>query len=397
MKKAKKWIDQHIPIRYLTTVKHNPTYCHIITERIAGPDFGSQTRCFRTPPTFKVKSEIQSFKSQSRLKNTIGWLLLFADLKRIYCKSETFNKKTGKVIMNKKTKKPQHNFFFRLAFITLTIPYPQLHTDEYVKEHMLQPFLYWLNRYYSALYVWKAESQLNGDIHFHITIDTFVHWRSIRAKWNNIIAKHGYCKVFQDGSNDKGNAATQVKAVRNESQCAKDIGGYMNKKDEVTKEDRKALREGKKGYETSIVHCKFDPEKQPQQQDKREYKRVINGRLWGCSENLSKISISLDDQESAFKKEEQIFFRKNPHIYCLGKKVIEREKLKYATVDQAERRMRHITDEEIEHKHRFMNDIYIHKHLSLMKKGSGLQKLIHEEKLKRQKNFQTYFSVESLN
>lgn len=382
----------------LQTVKHQPTYCIHSYKRIQDVnDETYNTQNFRTTPAFVSKSEIQSFKSQSRIKNVIGWMLLFADLKRIYCKSETFSKKTGKVIINKKTGKPQHNFLFRLAFITLTIPYPQLHSDDYVKEHMLQPFLYWLNRYYNCLYVWKAESQLNGDIHFHITIDTFIHWKSIRAKWNTILSKHGYCKVYQDGSNDKGNAATQVKAVRNVAQCARDIGGYMSKKDEVTKKDQKAIEDEQPGYKEAQVHCKFNPELKPEKQNTYWYKRVIEGRLWGCSENLSGINVFIDETDSYFQKEERIFFRQNPDIYCLGTKVIDREKEKYAKVDEAERAVRGLTDEDIEQRYRFMKNVFVHKHLSKMKKGAALQKLIHEEKLTRQKNFQKFFTVQSLN
>ena len=39
-----------------------------------------------------------------------------------------------------------------------------------------------------------------------------------------------------------------------------------------------------------------------------------------------------------------------------------------------------------------MKNVFIHKHLSEMKKGATLQKLLHEEKLKRKKNFQTFFT-----
>ena len=56
-----------------------------------------------------------------------------------------------------------------MKFITLTLSDVQAHTDDSIKEHMLQPFLYWLQRYYNCSYVWKAETQINGNIHFHIT------------------------------------------------------------------------------------------------------------------------------------------------------------------------------------------------------------------------------------
>ena len=301
-------------------------------------------------------------------------MLLFADKKRVYSKVD------------------KKSYYFRLAFITLTLSGAQTHSDDFIKEHMLQPFLYWLSRYYGALYVWKAETQLNGRIHFHITIDTYVPWKSVRAKWNKLLSKYQYCKVFQDGTNDKGNAATQIKSVLSERKCAADIGGYMSKKDEVTKEDQKACENRREGYQDAQVHCKWDPLIKPGEQDKRWYKRVIDGRLWGCSEALSKIKIFIDETWSEFQKEEQIFFRQNDDIYNLGKKVIQREKEKYSKVNIAERTVRRLTDEDIEHRYRFMENVFIHPHLSVMKKGGVLQRMIHEEKMKRKKNFQNYFT-----
>src|SRR5213079_1819998 len=97
-------------------------------------------------PTFQSKNSIQSRKSYKRLTNAINWMLVFSDKKRV------FEKSSGKT------------FSFRLAFLTLTLSERQKHTDQYIKEHLLQPFLYWLDRSHKASYVWKAESQLNGNI-----------------------------------------------------------------------------------------------------------------------------------------------------------------------------------------------------------------------------------------
>lgn len=351
------------------TVKHQPTYACLSYKRADGL---KENR--KPPAAFITKNEIQSIKSQTRLKNAINWMLLFADKKRVYSKS----KKTS--------------FFFRLAFITLTLSDKQNHTDDYLKEKMLQPFLYWLTRYYNCLYVWKAESQLNGNIHFHITVDTFIPWKSVRAKWNKLLAKQNYCKVMQDGSNDKGDAATQIKSVLNEKQCANDIGGYMSKKDRIALKDIEAIKNKRAGYEDSMVHCKFNPEMEPGKQDKNWYKRVINGRLWGCSESLSNINIFIDETYTEFQKEEKIFFRQNEDIYNLGKNIIEREKKKFSKVDEAVRAVRCMTDLDIEKRYRFMENVFIHKHLAGMKKGGLLQAMIHEEKMKRKKNFQKYFT-----
>lgn len=366
-KQKEKFSKEKVP--KVMTVSHSPTYSVVSFKRADG------LKENRKPPSaFISKNEIQSIKSMTRLKNAVNWMLLFADKKRVF------------------SKKDNKSFYFRLAFITLTLSDQQQHTDDIIKEKLLQPFLYWLSRYYNCLYVWKAETQLNGNIHFHITIDTYVPWKSIRAKWNKLLSKLNYCKVNQDGSNDKGDAATQIKSVLSEKKCANDIGGYMSKKDRIAEADKKAIENHRSGYENSQVHCKFNPELKPGEQDKQWYKRVVDGRLWGCSEALSNIKIFLDEHDLNFKKEETIFFRQNNDIYNLGKKVIQREKEKHKKVDIAERQVRRITDEDIEHRYRFMENVFIHPHLSLMKKGGTLQRLIHEEKLKRKTNNQKFFT-----
>ena len=368
----------------ILTVTHQPTYSCLRYKRLDGEKDSKGS-----PQAFKSKNEIQSVKSQTRIKNAINWLLLFADKKRVHSK-KGYADKNGIV---------RHDFYFRLAFITLTLSDMQKHTDEHLKEKLLQPFLHWISKYYGLFYVWKAETQLNGNIHFHITIDTYIPWQSVRAKWNKLLAKQGYCKVLQDGSNDRGDAATQIKAVCSEKKCANDIGGYMSKKDQIDRNDLKKFKEWlHKGipipdsYANASLHCKFNPDIVSTKQDQTWYKRVIDGRLWGCSENLSGITIFLDETFSDFEKEEQIFFRQNSDVYNLGKTVIAREKMKYAKVDEAERAVRGITDEHIEHRYSFMENVFIHPHLSLMKKGGTLQRLIHEEKLKRKKNWQKSFT-----
>ena len=282
--RAKEYAKTVKPVTIQTAI-HQPTYTCLSYRRLDGL---KESR--RPPAAFISKNEIQSIKSATRLKNAINWMLLFSDTKRVFAKNGRVDKK-GNLILNK-SGQIQHNFYFKLAFITLTLSDRQVHDDDFIKEHLLQPFLYWLNRYYNCLYVWKAESQLNGNIHFHITIDTFVHWKSIRAKWNKLLAKHGYCKVNQDGSNDKGDAATQIKSVINAGQCAKDIGSYLQFKDRPKPKQIKLLEKFDQSVSNANVHCKFNPVLTPEQQDKHWYKRTIDGRLWGCTGPTFKTTIN---------------------------------------------------------------------------------------------------------
>ena len=122
-----------------------------------------------------------SDKAKKRIKLAIDWLILQSD------KQYIFSRDANKFIPVK------------MKFITLTLPSPQIHTDEEIKEKCLNQFLIEIKRYHKILnYVWRAEAQRNGNIHFHITTDKFIHHRDVSEKWNRIIEKLGYVSRYRD-------------------------------------------------------------------------------------------------------------------------------------------------------------------------------------------------------
>src|SRR5262249_35417663 len=116
----------------------------------------------------------------------------------------------------------------------------------------------------AGLYIWKAEAQKNDNIHFHITTNTFIHWKSIRRKWNEIQGKHGYMKKWTEGNVRNDPNSTDVHAVIKTDQIAKYMVKYMVKNET----DR----------------------------------RKITGKLWSCSAALSKISCSIDEHDNNFNE-----------------------------------------------------------------------------------------------
>lgn len=309
------------------------------------------------------------------MKNALNWLLMFAEPKRVYSKTPWVTKK-GEI---------RHNFTFRLAFITLTLSAAQNHSDKHIKDHMLQPFLYFITRYYKANYVWKAETQLNGNIHFHITIDTFIHWKVIRKKWNQILARHNYCRTFQDGSNDKGDSATQIKSIKNENGLAKCIGGYLTKNSIEEKYHSELIKKRTVKIEellknSSGVTCNIEK--------KMHYTRFVEGRLWGCSEALSKIKCFTDELDSYYSLQniEHEFFHKN--------------KLRRLSDIMIEKELKHSPQANIEHlrdKYRSFRNVFTHKHLRWCHQPPILQQKIADTKSNYKRNSQTFFTVESLN
>jgi len=184
-----------------------------------------------------------SRKSGKRIRKAISWMLFFSRHKTVF------------------SRKDNRRFTFLLSFITLTLSSKQLHSDEYIKKFMLRPFLKWLERNGCAMYVWKAEAQANGNIHFHVTVNNFIHWMSIRKKWNKLQHAHGYHKVFTEGREDIGMNSTDVHSVRNAKQTAAYMAKYMTKNEAG--------------------------------------RRLIAGKVWGCSASLCKISCILDEHSSS--------------------------------------------------------------------------------------------------
>ncbi|MGV4586845.1 rolling circle replication-associated protein, partial [Ornithobacterium rhinotracheale] len=59
-----------------------------------------------------------------------------------------------------------------LSFVTLTLPSAQKHHDRVLRK-ILAKYLDHLKKVYGLKnYLWKAETQKNGNIHFHVLIDT---------------------------------------------------------------------------------------------------------------------------------------------------------------------------------------------------------------------------------
>ncbi len=90
---------------------------------------------------------------------------------------------------------------FKVGFVTLTIPATKSVEAKFAHEKLLQPFLRAARRKWGVQdYIWKAELQQRGQLHYHITWNRFVDWVHIRNVWNSLLRKHrlsdDYAKRF---------------------------------------------------------------------------------------------------------------------------------------------------------------------------------------------------------
>ena len=78
-----------------------------------------------------------------------------------------------------------------LSFITLTIPGNERHIEANEGHKLLlAPWLLKMKRKFGLkTYIWKAEFQKNGQLHYHITTPTWIPYFEIRDNWNNGLSK----------------------------------------------------------------------------------------------------------------------------------------------------------------------------------------------------------------
>lgn len=165
----------------------------------------------RKTNTNKVKGTLSS-GSRKSLGLACEHLLFSARPKRIR------NRHTG------------HVFTHRASAITLTLPSQQIHCDKTIKEVCLNNFLQCLrSQHYMSSYVWRAEVQKNGNLHFHIITPEHIDMDDIRRYWNQSTELLGYCSRYSSDHLRLPPPSTEIKEVKSFRDCARYLRKYMSK------------------------------------------------------------------------------------------------------------------------------------------------------------------------
>lgn len=222
-------------------------------------------------------SGLISYKANKRVRDAMNWLIYFSDEKSYY---------------NRKQKK---RIKFRLSFTTLTLSSPQSVSDNQIKSLFLNQILTQLRTDYQVKhYFWRAEAQINGNIHFHIVCDKFIPWSELRNKWNNIQNKLGYIDSFKEHHKHKNPNSVDVHEVSN----IKNLPAYLA--EYCTKQTKGALYTPCKWQNGKLVEAK-NPENWQLEDTpyyvknavgkkiKRHSVRIIFGKQWGLSQSLSQV------------------------------------------------------------------------------------------------------------
>ena len=175
-------------------------------------------------------------------------------------------------------------FMFKLAFITLTLPSKQIHTDIEIRDKCLNQFLIEAKRKWNiSHYIWKSEKQKNGNIHFHLIVNKFVPWSELRDCWNRIINKLSYVENYRRNMRDWHSDGFAIR---------KELLSFWNEQSQI-----KAYQVGKandwQSPNSTDVHSLraiINIKDYFLKYMLKEYQNQgIEGRLWGCSQSLSDI------------------------------------------------------------------------------------------------------------
>lgn len=156
---------------------------------------------------------ILSRKSEKKLMNAVNWLVVSAKPKNLY------------------SKKHKKYFHFKINFITLTFP---LSTETMVSEKQakkcLHAFLSYSRKYfYLRNYVWKFEKTAKGQLHVHLTTDTYIHYKRLRDCWNGILSRELLMEHYRDQHGNYDANSTDIHAVHKVKDVAAYIAKYMAK------------------------------------------------------------------------------------------------------------------------------------------------------------------------
>lgn len=223
--------------------------------------------------TRKAEGQV-SPQAKRKISKAIDYLIATSREKKVY------EKVSGKMVR------------FTIAFVTLTLPSKQIHSDKEIINKCLNSLLLEAKKYYEVKnYVWRAEKQQNGNIHFHLLIDKFIPYYELRNRWNRIVNKLGYVDRYQDNmkeyykngfrksnnKNDKRPEELQYIAYQKAS-----TSNYANPNSTDIHSTKKI--KNLKAYVTKYL-TKSEPETAENEEPKKEHQKQT-GRVWSCNHEL---------------------------------------------------------------------------------------------------------------
>lgn len=172
------------------------------------------------PKSFQSKSRRESIKSLLNLGHNINYGVISQQtISKIKSAINLIVSTADNKVFQLSSNSDVYNF--KVNFVTLTLPSKQIHDDVTIKNECLNQLLTeWRKREPSLRYMWRAEKQKNGNIHFHLLTNCFYHFKYLRADWNRICNKLGYVDRY----------SSSFEGMSFESYCSKFQSTRVSKK-----------------------------------------------------------------------------------------------------------------------------------------------------------------------
>jgi hypothetical protein len=221
-----------------------------------------------------------SSQAMRKVQKAVKYLLFFANEKK------GFSHVSG------------NSFKFKISFITLTLASTQMHDDNVIKAVLLNQFLIEAKmRWKVSNYVWRAEKQSNGNIHFHVLTDKFIPWNELRNVWNRIQNKLGYVDRYR---------AIQKAFYKDGFKLRKDLVQQWPEREQK----RAYVNGSKNGWNSpnstdihSLRHVHKIADYITKYLQKDSQTKGLIGRLWGCSSSLCNIKGAQTDIDGRISSE----------------------------------------------------------------------------------------------
>lgn len=244
----------------------------------------------------KLNPGTLSRAAASRMKRAMEYLMLISQEKKYRVKE--------RVDKNGKLRAEYIDSCFQ-TFVTLTLSSKQKHSDNWIKRNMLKNFVDAVRKRLPGIsYVWRAEVQPGtGNIHFHFVTDHFIPYPYLNFIWNRIQFHYGYLNDYIEKKGHTNAPSANIEKVQDKAAVRRYMRKYMVKY---------AIPRAKKEIQSDIAQAQLDLSVEMNFHKRKRLKkelerfedelkhsglRKIEGKLWGCSDNLLCRPFSLQTAE----------------------------------------------------------------------------------------------------
>jgi hypothetical protein len=198
-------------------------------------------------------------------------------------------------LYNSTLSQSDQKFKKQFTFATLTLPSKQIHSHEEIKRGPFNTFIISiLRKSPQAKYFWKAELQKNGNIHFHVLFDCFIHWSIVRSIWNTAIESLSYVSRYRQKCLDNyGNNYAKYLAFNHLSDSYKAktafLRGVQSDWSDPNSTDIHSLTKVRSGLRYLAKYVSKQVEKNADGSPKQDSIIPDFGRIYGSSDSLRSI------------------------------------------------------------------------------------------------------------